>query len=186
MVSDGGLLDSNVSPGLVGIQVAGFTGTVTASSKLAVGSPTDPFLNLTYSLGPNAFNPALGGFATPFLFVTENGFTAFPGTASLNANASSGGGEVALFSGTGTFTPPGAVPEHHLRDALHAIGSCQRAPTLLFGPASRPILITGASPAASGDATVRVAAVPDGGSTAALLGSVLVGFGMLRRRFSKV
>jgi VPDSG-CTERM motif len=185
-IADNSAADTDPDLGQVSIQQPGFTGTLTANTKPALGSATAPALNLTYTLGPAAFT----AFPTPFLFAAEDGFTA-GGTATFQANATFlSGGTASLFSGPGTFIPVPAVPTLNC-PSIAAPGCTMMGPVGAVTPyylALRVGPTPNATGFASGDASVQVAAasVPDGGSTAALLGSVLVGFGLLRRRFSKV
>ena len=101
-VSDGGLGDLDPDAGQITVQVAGFTGSLSANSYPALGGATAPALNITYTLGQAAFT----AFPTPFLFATQDLFTA-PGTATFQANATFlSGGTASLFSGPGTFSAP--------------------------------------------------------------------------------
>jgi len=191
-IADNGAGDTDGDLGQISINLPGFPGTVTANSSPPLGGPLTPALNMTYTLGQTAF----AAVATPFLFATQDLFIA-PGTATFQANATFlSGGTASLFSGPGTFIPPntaaGIVAAPVLNCASVAAPGCTlMAPvgavspyylTLRVGPTAN------AAGFASGDASVQVAtaSVPDGGSTAVLLGSVLIGFGMLRRRFSEM
>ena len=185
-----GQTDSNTDLGRISIQApAGFPGTVTATSSPAIGNLTQPYLNVTYSFGAGLF--AL--VPNPFIYAAQTGFTTPPVTSNWTTNASAGGGTATLYSGPGSFTPPGIAAD--LRNTCANIGApgCTNLTANLPGSMVgyylairiNPTLSTGNLPfSSSGDSTVTTATVPDGGSTAALLGSVLVGFGLLRRRFS--
>jgi hypothetical protein len=152
-----------------------------ASSYPASGSPDLPFLNLRYSFLDAGFTT----YPTPYIFATQDLFTT-PGNADFEADASNGGGEASLYAGLGTFLPPAGAP------AFSCLMDCAGA-GIPVGASPSYYLAIGIAPTAqpgfgaSGDATARVTpqqTVPDGGSTAALLGSILLGFGMLRRKFN--
>ena len=177
-IADEGPFDGDLgTPGSIDFTIAGVAN-LGASSYPAQGSAAEPVLTLNYILSAAAF----ASFGQPYIFATQDGFTS-SGLAQFEADASNGAGLASLYTGPGAFVPPfgpaafvcamdctgGAVvvSPYHL-----AVGV---APTVGFGGS------------ASGDVTVIVPqqSVPDGGSTAALLGSVLLGFGMLRRRFKQ-
>jgi hypothetical protein len=177
-ITDDGALDAN--PGNEG-SVTYFTaggGTITASTYPNQGSEAEPFLNLTYTLSAAAFASLAG---TPYVFAAQDGFTASFGSASFIANASNGGGSASLYAGAGTFAP--GIPP-----LFSCVMNCAGG---AIAPAAPYFLAVGIAPIASargaaGDATVLVSpqqTVPDGGTTATLLGSILLGFGMLRRKF---
>ena len=176
-IADGSGLDSNPAPGAVTFFTPG-GGAVSASSYPNQGSATDPFLNLTYNLNSTTF-ASFGG--TPFLYSAQDPFTV-SGLASLVANASNGSGTATLYSGPGSFLPLTGT----------TLASCvmpcsdSGAVTADYYLALGVVPVAASNGGANGDATATVVpqqTVPDGGSTAALLGSVLLGFGMLRRKF---
>lgn len=177
MIADGSGDDNNPNAGW--IEASEHLGTVSVSGQSypAAGTPGAPLLALTYELNADGF-ANLGG--TPFFYATQNGFTAV-GTATMQADASAGSGTVRIFTGANlpVFAPPGGVPI--LTCMLDCGGT---APTFAIQPYQLTIGVAptqGAGGTARGDVTVTVA-VPDGGTTATLLGSVLVAIGLLRRR----
>lgn len=179
-IADGSGLDSNPTLGEVTFFTPG-GGTVSASSYPSQGTAADPFLNLTYSLASTTF-ASFGG--TMFLYSAQDPFTT-SGTASLLANASNGSGTASLYSGLGSFAPPGGAPLVSCPMPCSGSGAVTAPYYLAVGIAP---IANATNGGANGDATATVVpqqTVPDGGSTAALLGSVLLGFGMLRRKFKQ-
>jgi hypothetical protein len=182
-ITDNGAGDSDLGVGTIEIDIDGFLGSVSSNTKPFIGDPTTPALSLNYLLGPDAFT----AIATPYIFATEDGFTAGD-LATFQANATfQSGGTAALFSGAGSFdvTAIGAPLLSCL--SVAAPGCLSQAPVgagtpyylaLRAGPTVGPFGI------AQADLSVTVESVPDGGSTAMLLGSMLVAFGAFRRKFT--
>jgi len=181
-VADNGAGDTNLMAGIVSTSFFGGTVDLTATTKPMVGTDSSPYLNLTYSITAAGFQSLS---TTPYLYAIETGYTGV-GTLNFTADASNpttNGGTGSLLGGTGAFAFPGTVLFTCTMDCSGAAA----APTAPYYLAIRIQPTVGISGAASGDATAYLTAtVPDGGSTAALLGSVLVGFGMLRRKFSNI
>jgi len=181
VIEDNDSNDEAPSLGAIVITVAGITFD-TAITYPYIGSEAEPYLNMTYNIGEAGFDYA----PAPYLYAAQSGFTA-PGTAYMNANSSNSAGTAFFYTGAGSFLPSTAgaaaitcaftsAPDGGC-DGYAAVGGDGVPYYMALGVAPTP----GIAGAASGDLT---ATVPDGGSTAALLGSVLVGVGMLRRRFS--
>jgi hypothetical protein len=180
-VTDGTGGDGDLgTPGSVSFIIPGYAN-VSAASYPALGSEGTPILTLNYIISAAGF----ASFGTPWVFAAQDGFNA-AGNALFEADASNGGGLANLYAGTGSIAPPFGIPNFSCAmDCLPGI--------VLPAPVSPYYLAVGLAPtaevsgAANGDATVSVVpeqqSVPDGGSTATLLGSVLLGFGMLRRKF---
>lgn len=167
--------DSSLTTGEISAVIAG-VGVQTALSYPEVGDPSSPFLNLHYNITAAGF-ATLG---TPFIYAANDGFTG-TGTVGFTANASNGGGTATLFAGSGAFLPSTGIPI-----VLNCLMPCDTSaaspgfpPSFYLGIGIAPT--AGNLGAASGDATAL--SVPDGGTTATLLGSVLVVVGMLRRRY---
>ena len=183
-VSDGSGSDTNPSNGITSASFFGGAIDLTATTKPAVGSAGSPYLNLTYSLTAAGFQ-ALSN--TPYLYAIETGFSA-PGTLNFTADGSnppaSPSGNATLLGAAGAFAFPGNQLFTCVMDCAGSAGAPVAASYYL---AIRIQPLPGISGAASGDATVSLtpSTVPDGGSTAALLGSVLVAFGVLRRKLGK-
>ena len=182
MITDNGAGDTNTTLGRISAQVAGGTVIELASSYPSVGTAATPTLKLSYDLD-------LVGFAaldfTPYFFATQDGFTT-TGLAGVEADASSGGGTASLYTGAGVFAPgpgnfslvsPGAAVASCVLDCNTAAATFATAPYYL----AIQVAPTPDAAGASGDVTVTV---PDGGSTAMLLGSMLFAFGAFRRKFN--
>jgi VPDSG-CTERM motif len=150
-----------------------------------IAADTDPTqLGMTYRLTAETFD-MFGG--TPYIYATQDSF-ASSGLAEFAANATLGNGNASLHTGAGLFTPPFGIGV--INCAMPCADSTPVvAPYYLavgVAPIAAPPLPNGTPRGARGDATVTVTpqqTVPDGGSTATLLGSILLGFGMLRRKF---
>jgi hypothetical protein len=180
-VDDGGS-DADSTDGSISFIIAGYAN-VLASSYPAQGSAADPVLTLNYSLTADAF----ATFGTPYVFAAQDSFTASPGTMMLQANSALGGGTASFYAGPGTFGPPPFAGAPILSCALDCATSFAPAPASPYHLAIGVAPTAGPGAGASGDASILVSpvqTVPDGGSTAALLGSILLGFGMLRRKFN--
>ena len=177
MVVDNGAGDTNAAVGRISVSVSDGHASEFASSYPSAGSPTSPILSLNYDIDAQGF-AALNN--TPYFFATQDGFMS-TGTLGIQADASAGGGTVNVFSGAGSFLPPGGAAIFTC--ALDCTGS---APTFGATPYYLAIRVNptaGVGGGARGDVTVQT--VPDGGTTATLLGSVLLAVGMLRRRLGK-
>ena len=165
-IADGDADDLSAAAGRVSVDFGGGTVNVTANSYPSAGSPSEPFLSLTYDLDEDGFT-ALGG--TPYFYAVQDGFTA-PGNFAVEADASSGGGNTTVY--TDGFVPIFAC-------ALDCTGFAAVAHSPFF-LAIEVAPTAGTLGTARGDVTMTT--VPDGGTTATLLGSVLLAVGMLRRR----
>ena len=182
-VADNGAGDTNAMTGIVSTSFFGGSVDLTATTKPTVGTELSPYLNLTYSITAAGFQSLSN---TPYLYAIETGFSGV-GTLNFSADASNptaNGGTGSLLGATGAFAFPGTV----LFTCMMDCSGTAAAPTAPYYLAVRVQPNVGVSGAASGDATayLTAATVPDGGSTAALLGSVLVGFGLLRRKLSNI
>jgi len=183
-VLDGSGSDTNGAAGITSASFFGGAIDLTATTKPAVGSAGSPYLNLTYSITAAGFT-ALGG--TPYLYAIESGFSA-PGVLNFTADGSNPPvpptGQATLLGGADPFAFPG---NQLFTCVMDCAGSAPAPMAASYYLAIRIQPIPGISGAASGDATVSLTptTVPDGGSTAALLGSVLVAFGVLRRKLGK-
>jgi hypothetical protein len=175
MVTDQSLDDSSGTLGEISAVVAG-VGVQTALTYPEVGDPSSPFLNMHYNVSSAGF----ASLGTPFIYAAQDEFTG-TGTLGFVANASNGGGTATLFAGAGSFLPSTGIPivNNCLMPCDTSAASPGFPPSYYLAIGIAPT--AGARDAASGDATVL--SVPDGGTTATLLGSVLVVVGMLRRRY---
>ena len=171
-IVDNGAGDTNPIVGRINAQLIGGTIDVLAtSSKVGLSS-----LSLNYDIERATFT-AIG---QPYFFAADDNFTNL-GLATMEADASDGGGVADLFIGPGTFNPNLAgVPN------ASCVMDCTTSAPVLATPNYLAIRIapTLGATGARGDATVIVPqqSVPDGGSTVLLLGSALCAFGVLRRR----
>jgi hypothetical protein len=173
-VVDNGAGDLNLADGRISVSVSDGHASEFASSYPSAGTQTSPILSLNYDIDAAGF----ADIGTPYFYATQDDFLA-TGTLSILANSTAGGGMVDVFSGANSFAPPGGVPIFSC--ALDCGGS---APTFGSTPYFLAIRVNptpGTGGGARGDVTVQ--SVPDGGTTATLLGSVLVAVGLLRRRF---
>lgn len=161
--------------GVVGFLNAGLTVDV-AFSYPSFGTAGTPFLSMTYGITSDGFTHY---GPQPYIYAAQDGFLASPGTAFLDANSTNSGGTAFGFTGAGTFDPAGPAADFDCTTNFLNCGG-----TFPVGAAPY-YLAVGVAPDAPGTGDVTVTVVPDGGSTAALLGTVLMGFGMLRRRFGK-
>jgi hypothetical protein len=162
--------------------------TETATSKGVLGSATKPVLDL---LSVNATDA--GSANALHIFVTDTGFTGSPLTflASISASLNLNGLTARFISyadtsnaayGTGTvLSDSGTLSGNFNNQILTPLET-------LTGPYSLTleIILNGTTPGASTsfDASL-VSQAPDGGTTVALLGFVLVGLAAVRRQFSK-
>jgi hypothetical protein len=174
MVVDNGIGDTNLADGRISVSVSDGHASEFASSYPSAGSQTSPILSLNYDIDQAGF-AAIG---TPYFYATQDDFLAI-GTLGIVANATAGGGTVNVFSGAGSFTPPGVAPIFNC--ALDCSGSAPTFGSTPYFLAIRVNPTAGTGGGARGDVTVQ--SVPDGGATATLLGSVLVAVGLLRRRY---
>jgi hypothetical protein len=181
-IADGSASDGDTTVGSVSFLIPGYAD-VDAGD---LGTAATPVLTMNYTLTSAGF----GLFGTPYIYAAQDDYTAFPGTATFAANNSLGGGTGSLFAGpSGTFAPGSGT---------EIIGCASIAPSACVGgsaavpPAPYYLALgivpaSGSGGAATGDASVFVTpqqTVPDGGTTATLLGSILLGFGVLRRKLS--
>lgn len=168
-------VDTSGALGEISAVIAG-VGIQTALSYPEVGDPSSPYLNLHYNVSDDGFD-TLG---TPYIYAAMDGFTG-TGTVGFTANASNGGGTATLFAGSGAFLPSTGTPiiNNCVMPCDTSAGSPAFPPSYYLAIGVAPT--AGARGAASGDATALT--VPDGGTTATLLGSALMLVGMLRRRF---
>jgi VPDSG-CTERM motif len=187
-IADGGVGDSNPVAGAVTFigPIGSFSTNVsTGLSKPVLGSATLPFLDLSsvnFSSGPAGGTLTIG-FSDNFFGPTPGGVTANIGgtTARTVSYSTFADASNLLF---GTFIPltsqgPFGAP---------AFSGTTFATLGLLSPFSltqEVVIIHTAAGAASFNAELKAVpkAVPDGGSTVALLGGVLVGLESLRRRF---
>ncbi len=167
VIVDDGIGDANSAvEGQITAVIAGI-GIELATSYPRVGDPSQPYLNLTYSIGDLS---VFGG--TPYLYALQDGFT-YQGNVLVEADASDGSGQVAVYADLG------APIFSCLAMDCAGTGLAPAAPYFLMIQVQPT---AGGLGSASGDVTIT--AVPDGGSTMMLLGSVLVGFGAFRRKFT--
>lgn len=184
VIADGSAGDDDTSPGGVSFLIPGYAD-VDASD---LGTPATPVLTMNFTLSANGFS-FFGG--TPYIYVAQDDFTAYPGLATFAANNSLGGGTGSLFAGpAGTFAPGGGTEIFGCPSIapLACVGGSAAVPPAPYYLALGIAPTAGVGGGATGDASVFVTpqqTVPDGGSTATLLGSALLAFGMLRRKFKQ-
>lgn len=162
-VSDGGVGDMSSGAGQIlwlG-NIHGWNLTVTvADTKPNLGSATSPQLDLTVT----ANTPGLGDLVVKF---SETDFG--PTSGSLNSS----------FFQNGTSLGTGQVlvdPSNQL------FGGAASTDANLTGPYSLTLVDTFAVGTISADHRASVSSVPDGGTTAAMLGFGLTGLGVFRRK----
>lgn len=152
-------------------------------------SQSQPFLtngmDLNYAVGNQA---GTGGGGPIFLFASDTSFTNGTTTAfgSLGGTNPTAGATTTAYicdgnSNTVDFSPCSTNsftgPLGFNFSLTHPVTASTYALTI-------GVRVSGVAPGDTATGDLRVTAVPDGGSTAALLGSALVAFGMLRRRMS--
>jgi hypothetical protein len=149
-----------------------------ASGSRVAADTTDTELGMTYRVTAATF-----ASFSPYIYAIQDGFS--PGTVDFAANASLGGGNASFHTG-GPVPPPFGAGV--INCAMPCGGSSSVLPPYYIAVGVAPVAappLGGVPRGARGDATATVTpSVPDGGSTAALLGSVLLGFGILRRKFN--
>jgi hypothetical protein len=184
IITDNSGSDADPTEGFVSFNISGFAD-VDASTYPVLGTEGTPVLTLNYGLSSAGFT----SFGTPFIYAAQDGYTGSPGNALFNANNSLGGGSASLYAGAGTFVPGSGTQVFHCASIApgDCVGGIAPVPTAPYYLALGIVPAPGVGGGATGDASVIVTplqTVPDGGSTAALLGSILLGFGILRRKLT--
>ena len=176
MVVDNGAGDTNAAVGRISVSVSDGHASEFASSYPSAGSPTSPILSLNYDIDAQGF----AAFNNTPLFrhagrVHGNRHPRYPGRCLRRRRYGN------VLSGAGSFSSSGVPPIFYLRVGLQRFSGDFRVHTYFLAIRVNPTAGVGEAHAAT--CTVQtVQTVPDGGTTATLLGSVLVALGLLRRR----
>ena len=192
LVLDGGVGDVNPVTGAVTyiFSLGNWTGTVETGRTLPdIGTAILPKLSLSVS----ASSSAAGTLAVSFSeigfgplaghFVAETALTSLAPAATVTYSTYGDTGN-AIFGNDGTLA--------QMSNTYTASPDSDSLPAPLGGPAAAPYSLTGkivithtSNDHQASNASMVLTAVPDGGTTLALLGCSMLGLGTLRRKFGK-